>query len=153
MKITESQLRRIIRDSLLVEGPIDWLKNKASTEYDEAKFRAIWKTELLTTLNPGTKALIKQIDISGKKGQRIAKAWVDVGHKKFVKGAKDLSGKQKNYFIMYVNAIGYGNVKWAAPEKLGQVIDDLFDSDSDLYKKTELTAGKKLKKLWNKYFG
>lgn len=153
MKTTEKYLRQYIRETLVSEGPIDWLKKKASTEYDEAKFRTVWKAELLATLNPGTKALVKEIDITGKKGERIAKAWVAVGHEKFVKGAKDLRGKQRNYFMMYVNAIGYGGTKWAKPENLGQVIDDLFDKESDLYKKTEETTGKKLKKLWNKYFG
>ena len=146
-------LRKYIRLVLLKEGPLDWLKNKASTEYDEAKFRAVWKAELLKTLNPGTKALIKNIDIEGKKGERIAKAWAKVGHKKFVKAAKDLRGKQKSYFIMYVNAIGNGGIKWASIDDLSQVIDDLFDEKSDLYKKTNRTTGEVLKAVWNKYFG
>lgn len=152
MKITKRQLRRIIRESLLVEGPIDWLKNKAGTEYDEAKFRVLWEKELLTTLNPGTKALMKNIDINGIRGERIAKAWVKVGHEKFTKAAKNLKGKQKTYFVHLVNGFGVG-AKFADLDKFSQQIDDLFDTESKLYKKTNQTSGEKFKKIWNKYFG
>jgi hypothetical protein len=156
MKITKRQLRRIIKECMVNEGmaadAVDWLKNKASAEYDEAKFRALWEKELLTTINPGTKYFMEEIDIEGKKGERIAKAWVNAGHEKFTKAATQLKEKQLKYFSMYVNAIGYGGVKWADPNKLGQIIDDLFDPSSELYEKTERTMGEKFKALWNKFF-
>ena len=102
MKITKRQLRKIIRESLLLEidlNPINWVKDKASKEFDEAKFRIAWDWVLTTTLDPFVDAKLKRLNVEGKRGERIAQAWKAAGHEKFVRAAKELEEIQGDIFI------------------------------------------------------
>ena len=54
---------------------------------------------------------------------------------------------------MLVNGFAEGGNKWADPSKFSQQIDDLFNEESELYKKVNKPRAEKLKDLWNKYLG
>ena len=164
MKITKRQLQKIIKECLLIEGPMDWMmdfvKNKAKTEYNEAKFRLFWEKELLLSpvVQPFMKALLKQIPIEGKSGERIAQAWAAVGHDKFMK-ALELPPNQVAYFLGYLGAVSKNEKKVGAGDmrvnvdvsNLSKIIADLGNEESDLFKHAEKLG--KGGKRWKDHFG